>query len=254
MEILDNGAMAALGAIDGFAAQVDTEQHISAYMGALHSRLSEEFDVWVDTIARAAPARYWHVYEEGMVGSQPGRLWVHQLQGRGSTRIASVRYLPSKVPVKVNKALLEPGKTGKTVKEDEHVFTWKAPVIEFALPVTIKPKNGNWLTFAVRGKVYFTNKTIEATPGRKYGGSFNGSLAAFYGGRAPSLALAIDKNELRGGEMPAGTITRQAMKKFNISTRAFDAGKTKAEAKVMRKTAKYLGLARKSVSEKDLWG
>jgi hypothetical protein len=117
------------------------------------------FDEWLDTVARANPNEFQHVYEwpsrwhrfHETVGQPEARLWRHTLTGRGRSKIASFQFLASKRPSPVDPILLEPGPSGKTVKEGVHIFVWKAPAMEYGMDITVTPKLSAYLAY-VYGK------------------------------------------------------------------------------------------------------
>ena len=147
---LDASQMSGItGLIDGFADTIKTDKLISTVVGYVQSELGKEFGDAVDRMAMKMPMSFLHVYEWGAnyhdfstVGQKHMRLWKLTQVGTGRSRAISFVFLPSVRPVPIHPDLLEPGKTGKTVREGVHVFTWKAPIMEYGIRVTIKRKPG----------------------------------------------------------------------------------------------------------------
>lgn len=141
---LDASQMSGItGFIDGLAKEVQTDKLISSVVGYVQSELSKEFGYAVDAAARAAPESFLHVYEWGnsyqdysTVGSPVHRLWQLNQIGRGRSRAMSFVFLPSVRPVPIN-PILE-----GLVREGVHVFTWKAPIMEYGMRVSVKRKPG----------------------------------------------------------------------------------------------------------------
>lgn len=255
VDVYDNGVMDALGALDGFMGEVDTDRHIGAYVEGLHYYLSVMFDNQMDAVARVQPDNFWHVYESNGIGSPGLRLWDHTLSGRGRNRVANVNFKASRVPVPVDEALTRAGDNVKTVEEGLHVFVWKAPIVEYRLPVTITPKRGQYLVFAIGEDIIFSRGPIHTVPGNTVGGSFTAMLAKFYSGDAQSAVKRIDEQNLRGGEAPDGTLRRTTMKKFSLGTSDFNTGQARAKSLMKKKTGNYIGqaMARENIKGGEIW-
>ena len=177
-------ANAILGYMNGMATTVSTKRYIDSALNFTFTTLAESFGIALDAAARLAPERFHHVYEWGdyyhdysTVGSTPSRLWVLTSVGKGSRRAVGFTFLPSDKPVPVNPILLEEGPTGKSVKEEVHVFTWKAPIMEYGTPVTIRPELSEALAFVVNDEIVFTKRTITTVPGR---GGTMGMFTGFF--------------------------------------------------------------------------
>ncbi len=159
-----NDAQGATGYMAGFSQSLTTPYWIGPYINYVHSELAPQFDLHVDRVARKgtqskAGSLLAHVYEwpstfraqAETVGMPPFRLWRHKLEGRGSQKTATFKFISSKRAVPVNPILLEPGKTGKSVRKGVHIFHWKAPAMEYGIEITVQPKQAQYLAF-VNGK------------------------------------------------------------------------------------------------------
>lgn len=149
------GAGAMMGYVRGMSKTVRTPAYINSAVTFAHSRLSQFFDIWMDTIARANPEGFQHVYEwptrfqnySETVGVPGYRLWRHTLSGLGRDRVASFAFRASKRPSPVNPILTTPGPTGKSVREGVHVFVWKAPAMEYGIDIEVTPKLARYLAY-----------------------------------------------------------------------------------------------------------
>lgn len=162
--VMDSGGpYAFFGYVAGFAQEVNTAQHMDAVIQFTHATLAQAFNKWMDTVAKANPSSFMHVYEwpsswgsgdtpdyRQTVGQPGSRLWKNTLSGRGANRTASFQFLASKKPSPVNPILTSPGKSGGFVKEGIHIFTWKAPAMEYGMDITVTPKLAKYLAYVHR--------------------------------------------------------------------------------------------------------
>lgn len=175
------------GYIDGMSTTVSTRRFLDSATQFAYRKLAEQFGRDMDYEASRHVEMYHHVYEWGgsdwasrysEVGNPTHRLWRMTSTGSGGRRRVSYEFMPSTVPVPVNPVLLVPGKkSGKTVREGVHVFTWKAPVMEYGIQVTIRPELGDWLAFPNNGRAQFTQREFKQTPGQ---GGTMGMFSAFF--------------------------------------------------------------------------
>ena len=100
----------------------------------------KRFMVDVDNYARSNPKKMHHVYEWGKVGQPTGRLFVLERSVLfNGTLTIETKFLPSKLPVPVNQAMLASGKTGKSISR-RSIFANKAAVMEKGAPVSFQAK------------------------------------------------------------------------------------------------------------------
>ena len=168
----------AVGAIKEMTATVKTDRFLTPLVEATHATLSNKFDIHMDMLAEATPSRFHHVYEWRLVGDAAGRLWRHQLKGRGSSnRFASWAWKASKTPILTPMERAEnPNDPMSDLSEDkvasfstrQYVFMWKAPVMEYDTEVTIRPKYSDQIAFpsSVKpGKVIGMEEATVSNPG-----------------------------------------------------------------------------------------
>lgn len=107
---------------------------------AVFSLTGERFAIDVDNYARLNPKKMHHVYEWGKVGNKTKRLFVleRSIMINGNL-VITTNFLPSKLPVPINKELLKPGSTGKVVSK-KSIFANKAKVMEAGTPVSFTAK------------------------------------------------------------------------------------------------------------------
>jgi hypothetical protein len=147
------------GFIEGVAATINTDRYISAVVNYTHATLAEMCDFWIDMYSRSSTETMramQHVYEwptefqaySETVGNPMARLWRQTLSGQGRNKVASFRFIQSKVPSPVNPTLTTPGKKGATVKEGVHIFHWKAKAMEYGIEIKVTPKLAKYLAYA----------------------------------------------------------------------------------------------------------
>lgn len=136
--------------------QLNKDANISAVLSAAHKVLSDEFVKNMTKVAFTNPKSFGHMYEWNKIGDPNSRLWKHVLRGRGRSKTGSFEFKASKTAVPVDPALAAVG-----VKK-RHIFYWKAPVLEYGMPVKISPKIAKVLVYLSKG--------TKKSPG----GSFNG--------------------------------------------------------------------------------
>jgi hypothetical protein len=147
------------GYVSGMAATINTTGYIDAAMTYTHGVLSRLLDDWMDSVARVKYRELQHVYEwpsryhnyAETVGRPEFRLWRHTLSGRGRNKVASFRFMASHRPSPVNPALTKPD-NGRRVKENVHIFVWKAPAMEYNYDITVEPKLANYLAYVATGE------------------------------------------------------------------------------------------------------
>jgi hypothetical protein len=259
-EVDATGAYRFAGYLDGMSTTVSTKRYLDSATQYSYRILAEQFGVAVDATARLAPKNFHHVYEWGdswgdmsPVGNPAHRLWTLTNTGSGGKRIVGFTFLPSYKPTPVNPQLLEPGKSGQTVKEGIHVFTWKASVMEYGTVVTIRPQLGEWLALPGDEKPIFTKKTIRAVPGK--GGTmgvFTGFFLKWWGGGAAQAAfndlvrpkLESDLSDEAG--LYSAMTKRRSSKtvRFNVADRAaFQEGQRAAQNKFEKNQGTYISRA-----------
>lgn len=177
---------ALVGYIEGMTSTISSRRYLDSATQFAFGKLAEQFGRDIDAYAATHKSLLHHVYEWGddyasryeNVGLPTHRLWRLTSSGGGGRRRVSYNFLPSIKPVPVNPVLLVPGKrSGKTVREGVHVFTWKAPAMEYGITVTIQPELGDWIAFPRGGRAQFSQKTVTQDLGK---GSQTGMFAAFF--------------------------------------------------------------------------
>lgn len=186
------------GYLTGMSEYVSKTDFTSSALEYVQSILKNRYESAVDLAARAQPQRFHHVYEWGdeygdysTVGLPQARLWKIEVTGKGKSRSLAYKLLPSVRPVPIEPELLEPGKTGKSVREGVHIFTWKAVVMEYGQTVHIAPKlrQVKAMAFVVDGKMIFRSRPVTTVPGKdnRNAGAFTGFTYTWWGVEAPAI-------------------------------------------------------------------
>jgi hypothetical protein len=94
----------------------------------------------MDRHAALNPKKMHHVYEWGKVGNPAARLFVLERQRvLGGMMVVNARFIPSRLPVPINKAL-QFSENGNKVVSKRSIFRNKADVMESGKPVTFEAK------------------------------------------------------------------------------------------------------------------
>lgn len=222
----DAQADAVSGYIEGISTTISTTRYLDGVVEFASRQMMDKFATAVDVAAAAAKESFAHVYEWGdeygdtsRVGAPQFRLWRMTSIGRGRRREIGFQFLPSKVPSPIEPELLEPGPNGQTVNEDVHIFTWKAPVMEYGMEVEIRPKLSKVKAMAFvddeTGEIIFRKTPIITVPGKDdHIGVFTGFYAAWWS----QAAGQVFDQEIRP-QLEADVISERALKKVAQATR-----------------------------------
>lgn len=257
------------GYLSGLATTVSSKRYIGSVLDYSYQKLSDEFGYAMDLAAQASYAHFNHVYEWGdswgdhsTVGNPFERLWVLVSTGKGNTRTIGFSFLPSDKPVPVHPILLEPGPNGETVKEGIHIFTWKAPIMEYGLAVTIKPELAKALAYVKDDEIAFSRHSMTIVPGRNGSiGSFTGFFLKWWGGGPAEkifdnyIRPKIENDIASEGPLQEVISKYRTRKQVNVrvgSGAAFADGKRAAEKNFSRKQSQYIAAA--AERRYDLYG
>lgn len=187
------------GALGGLNKEFNTSRHLNVVTKSAFEVLSDEFNKQTHAVAAMAPNEYHHVYEWEHIGIPGFGLWRNVLSGRGGTRRVTWEWRASKttVPTTTN-----PDGTPKFKTTDKfdperlnriHVFVWKAPMMEYNVTVTVRPKLSHVLVFPNREMVgvggrsgpstaTFTPHFYSFSPGGYVQGNFTAWFIGWWGG------------------------------------------------------------------------
>lgn len=168
-----NNTLASMGTVAGtvkYALQyaVEDEMQMAKLRASVQRNTMRKFIPYVNALAVADPSAFHHVYEWRKPGVTAARLF--ELvdagnQGRGKTEISLVlAFKPSVTRVPLTEAQEKPGKDGVKVKGN-HKFPAKAYVMEYHIPVKIRPRSAKKLAFQARAdseKLIFTSREIRS--------------------------------------------------------------------------------------------
>lgn len=247
-------AGALVGFLEQFSTEMKTDRHLGPVLNYAHAEMSTDFIGWMSLQASGSGhARFHHVYEWGEVGNPDARLWRDVLVGRGANRLATWTWRASKKVVPV-----DPEAADKGVKA-VHIFTWKAPVMEYSTDIHIHASEKGLAFFTENSEVlgYTKADIIVRNPGGPaVKGSFTAAYAEWWGGGGAATAFEtrirrILENDL--GKMPieqtVARYRRPRTKKFIINTigsyeSAVEAGRTAATQYMISRSRDYLAGAR----------
>ena len=144
----------AIGAIRGMTVAVRTPAYINAVLTLAHDRMAIAFDEAIDLVSEEGRSpSLQHVYDWPQDGA-PLKLWKHTLIGLGASREASFEFLPSVRPIPTPQerasnpndpiSLVPPEELAR-LSQRRYIFQWKAPIMEYNTPVTIRAKNVSML-------------------------------------------------------------------------------------------------------------
>lgn len=186
---------------------MNTDRHLNVVTKAAFSILSDEFNRETGIFAHSNPSAYHHIYEWEAIGVPGMELWSNRLSGRGGERRVSWNWRASKTTVPTltdatgnNRWPQVEGFNPEELRRI-HVFVWKAPVMEYGLQVTVRPKLGKVLVFPDKEilsgvgtgsheptQITFTSRPVTTTPGRQVQGNFTAWFINWWGGgRADSI-------------------------------------------------------------------
>ena len=201
------------GALEGMTATVKTDRFLTPIVEATHVSLSNHFDIHMDMLAESLPSRFHHVYEWRLVGDAAGRLWRHQLKGRGSSnRYSSWAWKASKTPILTPQERAEnPSDPMSDLSSDQvdsfndrqYIFQWKAPVMEYNMAVNIKPRYGDQIAFpsaVAPGTIIGVPEAIVQNPGGHATTlAFTKEWTAWWTKEAPALYESEIANTIKDG-------------------------------------------------------
>lgn len=194
-------AYAVMGSMIGITQTIETKDYQGNILKFMHEQMVREFDYEMHLQAGAMRERFHHVYEWNAVGVPDAKLWRHTLSGNGSTRTAGFEFLISKTPIPTPDqraknpddpmSIVAPEERAKLSKR-RYVFRWKAPLMEYRMPVTIAPRSGQYLfipTFRSEQGFIFHQGSVRQNSGNDLtAGAFTTEWAEFFGGRGQQIA------------------------------------------------------------------
>lgn len=186
------------GTLKGLHREFNTDRHLSAVTRAAFEVANEHFTDETHRAAAMAPTKFHHVYEWKHIGHPGFQLYRNKMTGRGGMRSVTWEWRASKtlVPTDVNidgtRKFPQGFDTSKLNKI--HIFVWKAPMMEYGVEVTVRPKLATKLVFPnpellgseyrKRGasNVTFTPHFVRFTPGGEVMGHFTLWFTGWWGG------------------------------------------------------------------------
>lgn len=252
-------AMALGGFLEEISVKIGTPQYIGPVLKYVHAKMSDAFTEYMATLAPANPSKFHHVYEWGAIGDPRQQLWRDVLVGHGNTRVATFEWLASQtiVPVVHEDAI------GRV--QEVHVFTWKAPVMEYDTDLTISPKRGPYLVYFTGPPGAYTPEdlhivkdqsiTVQFPGGKDTKGSFTEEYVAWWAGEGARVEFNSNIRQLLEhdlADMPLQSVTgefrtgtRSRSKTIGLITMASaeaakDAGRMAARRWLAARNRKYI--------------
>lgn len=173
---------------------IPNKQNKANISRAIGSITAKEFVNSLNKTARSNPSQFHHLYEWKEVGKDSARLVTAKRSISGDNIHIDLSFKKSKKAVPVARALLTPGKTGKSVVR-KSVFKNKAEFIE-------NGRSANWtasrnVVFMSNGSMIFKRKgtvfNVSAPGGRAAKGGLQRYAKRWQNGMAAS---AVDKSRL----------------------------------------------------------
>lgn len=238
------------GYLTGISDQVNTPQFIGSAVDYTYTYLRSRFETSLDQAALLHPDLYHHVYEWGdnwatrhmNVGIPAMRLWRLVGTGTGTRKAVGFTFLPSVRPTPIH-----PKEAAAGVEAGKHIFTWKAPVMEYGQTVTISPEE------ALKGKLVFywekinkviaTSKTIRTQTDPNVVGKFSGFFVTWWSSEAERIFDSEIRPELEKNVVPRGPGGRFMKGRSKEASRALRGGGGTAGA------TQHVGIDRASESQ-----
>lgn len=192
-------------------AYMTTNRHLNVVTKAAFEMLSQQFNMQTHLLAGMSVGEFHHVYEWEHVGIPGFQLWKNELNGRGGERRVTWSWRASKTTVPTETDIYGNPRFPLMTKGFDpsrlqriHVFVWKAPMMEYGVSVTVKPKLSNVLVFpnpTLTGEgrfgrsprpITFTPHPVRSTPGEQVQGNFTAWFTSWWGGgSAQNIADSI---------------------------------------------------------------
>lgn len=208
LHIDDNEVHALTGFLDTLSTDIGRSRHMNPVMEFVFHRLDRDFDMHMTAVAPGQHARFHHVYEWGLIGVPDAKLWDTVLRGKGSSRSISFQWRASKTRVPMPDPMPEPyesedGEVKQLDVSKAYVFVWKAPIMEYSIPVHIHPSTTQFLGFpakggGMRGGLNFVGDkgiTVRNPGGKASTGAFTREFLDWWGGDGVDKAFESHLNQ-----------------------------------------------------------
>lgn len=273
LQVDTSEVVALTSALQSVESYMTTNRHLNVVTKAAFEVMAQQFNFQTHLIAGMSVGEFHHVYEWEHVGVPGFQLWKNELSGRGGQRRVSWSWRASKttVPTKTNVYGGPRFKETKGFDPDKlqriHVFVWKAPIMEYGVRVTVKPKLSNVLVFPnpdLKGggrfghgprPITFSPHPVRTVPGEQVQGNFTAWFTSWWGGgSAQNIADSIfaDRRDdafkkIFNARMDSSPVFRSRKKGFRITPDAEAArqGKNIARAIAGDMEHNYIAMAAK---------
>lgn len=220
------------GYLRGISTTIDTSDYIDSALDFTYRELKNRFEMDVDQMAYMNEDMWYHVYEwgdswadrKGNSGNPARRLWKLTSVGRGDSRAVGFTFLPSVKPSPIH-----PEEEKRGVEADKHIFTWKAPVMEYGMTVTISPVEAlkGMLVFywEKEEKVVATSKTIVTKTDPNVVGVFTAYFVKWWNATGPAIFDRDIRPVLERDIVPRGAGGRFLPGRTKAQSRALATGR-----------------------------
>lgn len=186
------------GSTQGYTDYLQTPIYLDDVLRISHAKVMDDFNDAAVVYAASTKAIA-HAFEWGAGGinSAPGtptidplnplaRLWVHTFVGHAGRRKVDFEFRASRVAVPLpnpDASGLDEDFLAERGPQRRHFFFWKAPIMEYGIPVEIKPKYAKALFIPLSGAesldpranergYIMTTRAVKMVPGQQFAGRF----------------------------------------------------------------------------------
>lgn len=217
-----SGAIESLAAVNAMNRLIQSKTYQEYLMEYAHGKAENEFNRLA--AAAAATGQFRHMYEWGTRGinkgksnvrpdpmSERARLWNHKMVGRGLNQRFEFSFKPSLATVP-KPTTTDTGMSQEDISQlKDHVFMWKAMVMETGATVVIKPKRGKILLMPFYGGKYpagakardkargysVTRNEVTFKPGAKVVGNFTAFWKGFWENQGQAIFINTFDADIR---------------------------------------------------------
>lgn len=263
--------------VDGLGAMLrelevtfNSPYHLNSATAAAGAVMFERFMIDTSVMAAANKAELHHVYEWNHIGELGWELFKPVLRGAGGSRSITWEWRASKTIVPTETDALGNQKfpswfdTSKLAKV--HIFVWKAPIMEYGINVTVRPKLSRVLVIpnpqgiivrdtdsrAARSVIFTPYPYVITNPGGEARGQFTKWFAEWFATRAEAVLNDIFVTQrdnafkrIFGEQMHGLPVGKNKLKtaKYEVDTAAASAGKHIAQLIAGELQRNYIAMA-----------
>ena len=261
-ELSIDSVLEALAAGFALSESMKDPRYIDAVVDEAFDKADEDFNLGAAAMGRAGKIS--HMFEWGTIGvnkarsnvrlnpmSPAARLWTNYTEGVGLDRTLWFAYRPSVANVP-KPTVADTGMSSEVIsKMKDHVFRWKAEVMEEGHDVTIAPKKAKFLLIPaykenrpymrpndIKRGYTLTKGPIHMTPGdSKFAGSFTKFWEGYWNSRGEKLMNTFINEQILSDYEPEFREPRTAKTLRPAGSFSAEAEIAKKTKQVMKRTA-----------------